>query len=375
MPILGLSKLLRMMPAELTALVAQVGSTNDLANSYMQMFYVGLALDQGQFALDMQAMALARRCLYRIEGPASPSVRLLAIMGPGNMLDNTPLDLVIENTGIRLDLLFVLPDGDLPDVIPDHDIAFVAIGESDKHVGLLRRVEELVAHWPRPVLNHPASIRLCSRDNCSGLLQDVPGIVAPRTSRYKNGEQWDFDFPVTMRPVDTHGGEGLARIDDATEMARYLARVAAPEYYVAQYIDYQSVDGHFRKIRMVLIEGRPYICHLAISEHWIVHYLSAGMHLCARKREEEALRMQTFGSDFAVRYRRHIESIAQKLKLDYVTIDCAELTDGRLLIFEVDSRGLVHAQDSAELYPYKLPVMQKVFDALEAMLLRRCLKS
>jgi hypothetical protein len=95
------------------------------------------------------------------------------------------------------------------------------------------------------------------------------------------------------------------------------------------------------------------------------------MDASAEKRAEEAHLMQTFDTGFALRYQRQIESVAQQLGLDYVTIDCAELADERLLIFEVDSRGLVHAQDSVELYPYKPAVMQKVFDALEAMLLTR----
>jgi glutathione synthase/RimK-type ligase-like ATP-grasp enzyme len=370
-PIKGLPALLRMAPTALTDMVAQVASSNDAANSYLQMFYVGMALDQSSFALEMQAMALEHRRLYRIKGPDIPKVRLLAIMGPGNMLDNTPLDLLIENTGVRLDVLFIRPGDDLPATLPDHDIAFVAIGEGDKSAALLSQVGRIVDDWPRPVLNPPSQIQHCARDTCYRLLKDIEGLLVPRTWRHRVGEDCRFEFPVTIRPIDTHGGNGMARVNDPLELAHYFASVTAAEYYVAQYIDYQSPDGKFRKIRIVLIEGKPYICHLAISDSWIVHYLSAGMDTSADKREEEAQLMQTFDTGFASKYQRPIEATALQLGLDYVTIDCAELADGRLLIFEVDSRGLVHAQDSVELYPYKPPVMQKAFDAFEAMLIRR----
>ncbi len=52
-------------------------------------------------------------------------------------------------------------------------------------------------------------------------------------------------------------------------------------------------------------------------------------------------------------------------------IDCAESRDGRLLVFEVDSRGLVHAADPLATYPYTAAVMRYAFDALETMLFDR----
>ena len=53
-----------------------------------------------------------------------------------------------------------------------------------------------------------------------------------------------------------------------------------------------------------------------------------------------------------------------------LVIDCAETTAGRLLVFEVASSAVVHAMDSAEIFPYKKPQMRKVFDAFCVMLLK-----
>jgi len=41
------------------------------------------------------------------------------------------------------------------------------------------------------------------------------------------------------------------------------------------------------------------------------------------------------------------------------------------LIFEADNTAIVHDMDATEIFPYKAPQVQKVFDAFAAMLCRR----
>jgi hypothetical protein len=57
--------------------------------------------------------------------------------------------------------------------------------------------------------------------------------------------------------------------------------------------------------------------------------------------------------------------------LDYFTIDCAENSNGALLMFEADNTAIVHNMDSPLVFPYKAPQMRKIFDAFAAMLHRR----
>jgi glutathione synthase/RimK-type ligase-like ATP-grasp enzyme len=101
----------------------------------------------------------------------------------------------------------------------------------------------------------------------------------------------------------------------------------------------------------------------------MIHYLNAGMANSADKRAEEEQFMADFDSGFALRHAAAFAQINARMGLDYVGLDCAESSDGRLLIFEVDSCMIVHAVDSVELYPYKQPQMQKIFTAFRQMLL------
>ncbi len=381
-PIVALATLERMkrdsVPEFLTQILARPGVANLLMNQFNLFSITGNA----NFAREMLNRALELQVIYRVEGSKQPSIRLLALMGPGDMTDNTPLDYLIEDSDIRLDLLYILPDKPLPDAIPDHDVAIVALGESSKNQPVLALMDKLIAHWPRPVLNQPKHILLCSRDHAYQQLNSIPGVLIPPTLRFRRQELervaglelaadklfTGSNYPITVRPVDTQGGQGLSKIENAEELAAYLNANKTQEFYVSLYIDYRGSDRLYRKLRIALIAGLPYICHLAISEHWIVHYQSADMSSSTGKREEEEHFMRDFDTGFAVRHREALRSIADHLALDYVVLDCAETQDGKLLVFEVDNRGWVHATDPLEIFPYKQPAMRKVFAAFRAML-------
>ena len=119
----------------------------------------------------------------------------------------------------------------------------------------------------------------------------------------------------------------------------------------------------YNKQRIVFIKGKAFASHMALSDHWIVHYLSAGMSQSAAKRAVEQAWMENFDTDFAVRHAEAFAALHRHIDLDYFGIDCAELPDGRLLVFEVDVAMVVHNMDSAGIYPYKQVAMRKLFDA------------
>ncbi len=370
-PIAGLLKVVRMPANALPAFIAQTHKSPDLGQLCMQMFYALLAMGQRDFALEMQARALALQRLYRLAGPEQPAIRLLALMAPGDLLDNTPIEFLIEHGDIQLDLLYLLPGQPLPTDIPEHDVLMVAVGESDKNRPLLEQARALLTDWPQPVLNPAQAIMHCARDTAYQLLHDIPGLVMPMTQRLARAQiRWPH-FALTIRPVDTQGGTGLEKIETQAGLDAYFERHGGTDYFVAHYVDYQDHDGLFRKLRIALIAGEPFICHVAISDHWMVHYLSAGMELGAEKRAEEAQTMENFDQAFGVRHGAALRTIAQRLGLDYVVLDCAQTRDGRLLLFEVDSRAWVHSTDDAALFPYTPAVMQKAYDAFRALLWQR----
>jgi len=249
---------------------------------------------------------------------------------------------------------------------------------------LLLALAEILQNWPRPILNSPERISLLPRDCTYALLSNIAGVEIPfsmRLSRQALTEVADKKiplsnvlklggYPIIIRPFGSQAGRGLVKIEEASQITEYLPTVTEGEFYISPFADYRSADGLYRKYRIVVIEGLPYICHLAISSNWLIHYLNAGMAESAAKRAEEAHCFATFDSDFALRHASAIQAVYQRMGLNYLGIDCAETPSGELLIFEVDSNMIIHAFDSLEIFPYKQTQMQKVFAAFRALLIK-----
>ena len=161
----------------------------------------------------------------------------------------------------------------------------------------------------------------------------------------------------------------MEKIESLEALKSYMQHTPNPDYYLSQFIPYAEADGLYRKLRIAFIKGRPFASHLCVSENWMVHFLSASMDLHAERRAEEARWMETFHTDFATRHQAAFAALNRCFDMDYFVIDCVELPDGRLMVFEADVIMIVHDMDLEDLFPYKKPVMHKLFRAFQAMLL------
>jgi len=314
-----------------------------------------------------------------------PRLRVLALAAATDMGSNTPIEFLLENTDIELMMLHVIPEAELPSPLPDHDLAIVIASDSEDCQHALRKIDEVAARWPRPLLNPPRLICNLDRDKLYRLLAGIDGLVMPATFPAQRAplievaeeREWlttiagDLAFPIIIRPRGSHAGVGLEKVDDAIELSLYLDERDEQEFFIARFVDYASEDGLFRKYRIVFVDGQPYACHMAIANRWDIWYLNAGMSASEEKRREEATFMQTFDIGFGRRHRTALTAIAERVGLDYFIIDCAETRDGALLLFEADNTAVVHDMDHADIFPYKSPQMQKVFSAFAAMLERR----
>ena len=336
--------------------------------------------------LELQAAALASCRCYRTshgsEHGSGRGLRVLAFAIAGDLMTNTPIDFLLEGSDVELTTCYV--DGALPSAaeLPDHDVAFLAIGLSEHGEAALSRLEGALEGWPRPVINgHPERIAALTRDGIADRFAGHPNVACPATRRVDRDVlrqvagggttlaeiHPELAFPILARPIGSHAGAGLEKLDDPAGLATYLAAHPDPDLFITHFFDYSGADGLFRKLRVVLINGRPFISHMAVSARWMVHYLNADMGAAAH-RAQEAQVMASFDLGFAARHAAAFQALSGTLGLDYFGLDCAETADGRLLVFEVDVAMIVHAMDSAELYPYKKPAMAKLFSAFAAAL-------
>jgi hypothetical protein len=359
--------------------------TADAADAAALLDLSTIAQLQGrpQDRLELQSAALKLQRVYRRPPTvdAKRPLRLLAFMAPGDFMTNTPLEFMLEGSSIVLDMMYVVPGTLLPKP-PEHDVALVAIDESDETFPVLRQLAEILRSWPCPVINAPDRIARLTRAGTWELLKSAASIVIPMNARI---DRMQFarigfgdvsiesvldgsGFPIIARPSWSQAGVGLVKLENVSAIDSYLREWADSEFYIAPFIDYRSPDGLFRKYRIALIDGHPFVCHMAISHIWMIHYLNAGMRNDGAKRAEEAQFMADFDGDFALRHAVAFKAIADRTGLEYLPIDCGETQDGKLLVFEVGTAMIVHSMDPPDLFPYKRPQMDKVFKAFQAML-------
>ena len=305
-----------------------------------------------------QLQALEMQLVFRLRSAAT-GPRMLALAAPGDLMVNAPLDFITEPAGLRLDLAFLKPGGELPAVLPEHDVAMVAASESAPEA--LRSFGRLFGMWPRPILNDPERILPMSRTWLPQRLAGLPGLFSAPARVVSREELAAIYltsllpgslFPFLLRPIGSHAGHGLTRVEAPQDVHRFLGETEGERFTLTQFIDYRGANGWYCKYRIAFVAGRPFVCHMAASEEWMVHYLNAGMDQSAAKRDAEQAAM--LGSDgFLTRHAPALATLAEVMGLDYFSIDCAEAKDGRLLVFEADTAAIIHSMDPPELYPYK----------------------
>ena len=396
LPFLGMAPFLRMSIAGVDfssmtqEMIALAEKSPEDATLWMNLAIAMMSLKHEESGLQIQNQALQMQRVYHWHARQPTKLRVLLLMVPGNLSANIPLDCLLEDSDIDLIHYYVDPGAPHPltSPVPEHDLVMVAIGASDEQAAVLQRLENVLHDWPKPVLNSPQNVPNSERHNASILLQNVPGLVicpALHISRQSlqsvaAGEKSisdiaeDHAFPIILRPVGSHGGHGLQKVDDREAVASYLQHNEGDTFFLSRFVDYSDDDGLFRKMRLVLIDGKAYACHMGVSSNWMIHYVNAGMYEDENKRAQEARFLNEF-ADFAARHHDALDAISQRTGLEYIGIDCAETQSGELLIFEIDPAMVVHAMDDEEMFPNKQIHMHKVKTAMREMLLQRAGKT
>ena len=314
--------------------------------------------------------------------PVPTPQRTLLILCSGKAQGNIPFDtLLSSNTATRIKYAIDCASTEEDAQLPPYDLVFNAIGEPDVALPLMQRIAQLTQRCGRPVLNAPEGIARTPRHRMAELLAGLDDVVVPPCMRIEAAPSdtqtlaaqlaaHGITLPVLMRPLATHGGEGLTLHTEPETLLASIEQLNAP-CYVTQYHDFLNEDGHYRKYRIVFIDREPFAYHLAISSHWLVHYVSADMPAWPWKLDEEKRFLEDTRSALGDRAMNAIAAIGRRLDLDYGGIDFSVLPDGRVLVFEVNATMLVHKESTDGVLAHKNAFVQRIVDAFEQMQLKR----
>ncbi|MES2185018.1 MAG: tetratricopeptide repeat protein [Pseudomonadota bacterium] len=345
----------------------QVGAHQNLAAIYLDAG----RLEAAQFHRDR----VYRRQAVFVEHAPEAAMVVLVLWAAGK--GNVPIDQLLPRRSITRIVVFIeYLDAAQESRLPAYDFVFNAVGDADVTGPTAAPMAAFLARCTRPVLNLPEAVARTARDQAGALLGSIPGLVVPATVRFDTAalrtelpRTQGLEFPVIVRPGNSHGGSHLARLDSAQDL-RDFEPFNAAFYYATAYVDYRSGDGFFRKYRMVFIDRQPFAYHLAIGERWMVHHATAGMEDHAWKRAEEAAFLADSERALGAAALATLRAIGRRLDLDYAGVDFGLLPDGRVLLFEANATMLAHPEVPGSLFGYKNPYVRRIYEAFNTLMAR-----
>src|ERR1700692_3665020 len=164
------------------ALIAKLIDGTIEAGEGLDLSLIAQLLGDKPAGLAIQNEILASHRLFR--SPclvAKPRLRVLALAAATCMGSNTPIEFLLEESGIELMTLYVTPETELPVPLPDHDVAIVIASDSEDCREALRKIDAAAPRWPRPLLNPPKRVCNLDRDKLHRLLGGIEGLDIPAT--------------------------------------------------------------------------------------------------------------------------------------------------------------------------------------------------
>jgi tetratricopeptide (TPR) repeat protein len=266
--------------------------------------------------------------------------------------------------------------------LPPHHLVLNAVGDADYCGTSLDGAERVLEQTHGPVINSPARIRTTGRVENARLLGSLEDVVTSRIATFPREtlaapnaisvlEEQGFTFPLLLRTPGFHGGGHFLRVEGPDDLAPALAQLPGEQLLALQYLDARDDDGKIRKYRVMMIDGKLYPLHKAVSEKWMVHYYSADMAHSAAHREEDAAFLEDMPGILGPRAIRALERIRDALGLDYAGADFSLGRDGRVLLFEANATMSVPAPDKGAQWDFRRRPVQRIQAAVRDMLLAR----
>jgi len=177
-----------------------------------------------------------------------------------------------------------------------------------------------------------------------------------------------LEFPLLLRAVGFHTGRYFHLVRTRADLAGAVESMPGEAVFVIQALDARGPDGMCRKYRVMLVRGRIYPWHLAISSDWKVHYFTAAMAEQEFYRAEERRFLDDMESVLGTRAMTALERLRQRMGLDYAGLDFGLTPDGEVLVFEANAAMTINAPPPGRIWDYRRSSAAAVQDAVVRML-------
>ncbi len=235
---------------------------------------------------------------------------------------------------------------------PDFIINNNVNGEAILSAGDLPALTGLIDGFGVPVVNHPAHAVRTTRDVSAQSLDNLPGVIVPRTMRFstigKTREELmreieeHYDYPLITRTLTSQMGKGMTKVDSPEEMRAVLATDFPEKFFVTEFVDSRNGSELFRKIRAAIVDDEIVVARVDYHTHWNVHgrknikrvpFYLANLHLL----EEEKRICIAPEAELGRAAMQSLRAIRKKNPLDIFGIDFDVDADGRIVFYEANA--------------------------------------
>ncbi len=338
--------------------------------------------DQGDFAAadrhrrrgfqDRAVTTLAYR------GRNKPISVLLLVSAAGG---NIPIRPYLDDRTFQVTVI-VAEFFDPADPLPPHQLVVNSIGDADLCRAALDVAADLVARSDAPVINPPRAVMATSRIANALRLRTVPGVVTPVMASLRRevlAAPDAFDVlaahgiaaPFLLRTPGYHNGRNFFRVDDTAGLTAALAALPGDEITAIQFLDARRADGTIAKFRVMIIDGRIFPLHAAISHHWKIHYASAEMADHPDHQAEDSAFLDNMPAVLGPTAIKALAHVRDSLGLDYAGVDFSLNAAGDVLLFEANATMVVPGAEPHDHAAYRRAPVERIAEAIRRMLIER----
>ncbi len=308
-----------------------------------------------------------------------PPVSLLLLVSSGD--GNIPTASFLDDR-IFLTTVIVADFVDPAAALPPHQLIFNAIGDADRCRPALDAAVRLIQNSGAPVINDPNAVLKTGRADNAARLGKLVGVRTPRTLKLTrallSGAQaatalarHGFVFPLLLRSPGFHTGRNFVLVNEVGALLKAINTLPGDELLAIEYLDARGRDGNVRKYRAMIVDGKIYPMHLAISGQWKVHYFTADMADNLEHRTHDAAFLSDMPAVIGAKAFTALERVRDALELDYGGIDFGLNARGEVLLFEANATMVVNPPEADVRWTYRRSAVSKILDAVTAMVLRK----
>ncbi len=346
--------------------------------AHQGMSYILTQLGDEQKAMFHRRLGFQHHAITELpfRGQRTP-VRLLLLVSTTS--GNTPIRTALTNQIFHVFIVFVdFLDEHIP--LPQHDVVFNAISDADLAESSLTAAQCVIARTTAPVINSPQAVLETGRLHITERLSNIKGVITPKMAIMPRRQlassdavsllqECGFEFPLLLRAPGYHTGQHFEKVGTPERLSKVLAGMPGDALFVIQYIDTRAEDGLFRKYRVMMINGKLYPLHVAVSKDWKVHYFTADMAKNADNRSEDAFFLKNMPDVMGSRGMDALKAIQKTLGLDYAGVDFGLSANGDIILFEANATMVVNPPDPDPLWTYRRQYVDNVHTAVQQMLI------